>query len=388
MHSEEEILLLLCRQNLSDEQQLQVKDLASKVNWAFVCKLASVHKIENYIYNNLRNNGLLSILPNNIEKRLKSVYYQVSIRNTQFKSLIENISNLCYSTKIILVKGSSLIYDFYQDLGARHLADIDILVQKQDRDTVWNALTSSNWHSDNWPGLKSKAHNIINDECYKTMHYLYYGEAENSQFVDIHWKFYVGEGADNVASYAFETAKKIQNNLYVHTNEMQVIHLCTNNYLDYKQGGVMYLRNLSDINEFILSRKINWNRIEQICKFGGSDSIMREAVVYSLNVIESLFETAIPVQFKQQIFEGIDITPTSLLQLPVTILKKSALQSIKEKANVLGKPSLILLFLLKEVIPDHKWLKGMYHDSHAPLLSYWSYMVRRHLLHKNIRYNG
>ena len=388
MNNTEKILLLLSQQKFSDEQRLRLEALAKGVDWGVVCKLAKVHKIESLIYNNLRNNNLLSILPSNIESHLKAVYYQVSIRNSQFKELAEDISALCPDSKILLVKGSALIFDFYKDLGARYLADVDIMVPKADRDYVWEMLTSGNWNDDNWPGLKSKAHNVLNNTNYKTMHYLYYGKAENSQFVDIHWKFYVGCGADAVAEYAFNKAVCVKDNLYVHSNEMQVVHLCTNNYLDYREGGVMYLRNLCDINEFIKARPIDWSEVDSILQISGTQSVIREAVIHSLNIIESLYNTPIPSKYKENVFNGIEISPISLLQLPVTKLKKNALQSFIGNIKALGKPSLVCLYVFKEIFPDGRWLKGMYPDSHAPLLSYWSYMVRRHLLHKNIRYKG
>lgn len=390
MTKEERLILLLATQRITESEKSEIVSLAasSDISWSLFLKLASWHKLENFLYSNLRTNLLSDVLPDKVENHLKSIYYQVSIRNSSFKSVIENISSLCYQHKILIVKGSALIYDFYQDIGARRLADIDILVGKNEREAVWNALTKGGWNSDNWPGFKSKAHALVNDALYKTMHYLYYGDASNQIFVDIHWKFYIGESADKAAEYALLNCRKLRGNIYVHSDEMQLIHLCCNNYLDYNAGGAMYLRNLCDIRELLICKNINWNKVEQIFQLSDTDDFMKRAVVITLNVINRLFGTVIPVQFREEIFDGTEITPMSILRLPVTVLKKTAWESLREKVGSLDSASMRLLFLFKEIIPDRKWLRGTYTDTRFPLCAYWSYMLRRHIFHKNIKYNG
>lgn len=388
MTKEERLLILLTTQRISDKSKAEIEEIAAsgEISWSLFLKLASWHKIENFIYSNIRINQLTGVLPEKIESNLKSIYYQVSMRNTQFKSIVENISTLCYKHKILLVKGSSLIYDFYQDIGARRLADIDILVAKNERDDIWNALTNGGWNSDNWVGFKSKAHALLNDKMYKTMHYLYYGDASDNIFVDIHWNFYIGGGADAVAEYAMQNCRKLKGNLFIHSDEMQLIHLCCNNYLDYSNSGIMYLRNLCDINEFLSCKRINWNRIERILILASTDTFMRQAVTITLNVINRLYGLEIPVQFRDEIFDGIEITPMSVLRLPVTVLKKTAWDGFREKLDALDTLPQKLQFLFKEIIPDRRWLCGTYPDTHFPLCAYWSYMVRRHILHKKISY--
>lgn len=388
MTTEEKLILLLSKQNINPDAQKEISSIidSHKINWPIFVKLASLHKIENYIYSNLRNNGLSNILPEKIEKYFKSIYYQVSVRNIQYKKLVENISSSCYKKKILLVKGTSLIYDFYQDFGARRLADVDILVKKDDRDEIWNALLNNGWNSDNWPGFKSQLHASIYDAQYKTMHYLYYGKEEDSLFIDIHWKFYIGEEADNVAEYAIESSKKISNNIYVYSNEMQLVHLCCNNYTDYTQDGVMYLRNICDVNELLLNREINWNRVELICKKGEPCNFIKKALTYTLSIISTLYNTNIPAQYKDNLFSNIEITPTTILRLPVTKSKSGIWKTFYKKLSILDSPIKVVIFLYKEIFPDKQWLNGMYNNRKYPLIAYWSYMLRRHLLHKKIRY--
>lgn len=389
MLKEEQLILLLSTRVISEEAKTEIRSLAaaSDISWSLFLRLASGHKIENFIYSNIRTNQLSGLLPAKVEGYFKSIYYQVSIRNARFKEIIENISTRCHKNKIVLVKGSALLYDFYNDIGARRLADVDILINKSDRDSVWKALTGGGWNSDDWAGFKSKAHALVNDAQYKTMHYLYYGDVAEQIFIDIHWKFYIGAGADNAAEYAMQSCRKVQDNLYVHSDEMQIIHLCCNNYLDYTNGGVMYLRNLCDINEFIKARQINWNRLTQILHLTSGDDFMTRAVTTTLNAISRLFGTAIPVQFQATLFEGITLTPMSILMLPVTILKKTGWHSFRDNLNTLGTTPLKLQYLFKEVVPDHKWLRGTYKKSICPLCAYWSYMFRRHILHKKISFN-
>ena len=381
MTKEERLLVLLAQQKISDADKDAIRTLAPDAAWAMVIKLASFHKIENFIYYNARTNALLDVIPPKAAAVLKTKYYQVSILNSKLKGVIENISSLCYKNRITLVKGSSLITDFYNDLGARYMGDVDIKVRKSDRDSVWHALLRGGWNCDNWPGFKSKYHAELSDVEYKTMHYIYRETPSGRYFADIHWKFYCGEADDAVADLAFETDRKLDGNIYVHSNEMQLVHLCMNNYLDYTQNGVIFMRNLCDINEFLLSRPIRWNMVEQILKMQTSDTSMRSAVVLGLNCVNKLFSTTIPVQYQSSVLEGREITPKMLTHCGMPMPKLTFKQSLKRKFQLLGRAGKVTGFIFKSIFPDRKWLRGTFHGSKSPLLSYWKYLIQRHVTH-------
>ncbi|MBQ6765466.1 MAG: nucleotidyltransferase family protein [Paludibacteraceae bacterium] len=378
MTKEEQILTLLSRQRIDEEAKNALKTQAKDADWGTVVKLAAFHKIDNFIYSNARTNAIMDVLPEKTALILRTKYYQVSILNTKLKDIIENISSLCYNNKITLVKGSSLIKDFYNDLGARYMGDVDIMVRKQDRDSVWKALLHGGWSSDNWPGFKSKYHAELSDVEYKTMHYIYRETPSGRYFADIHWKFYCGEADDAVADFAFETDRKLDGNIYVHSNEMQLVHLCMNNYLDYTQNGVIFMRNLCDINEFLLNRSIRWNIVEQILKMQTEDTIMRSALVLALNCINSLYGTTVPVQYKSTLFGGEEIAPIMLTHCGISKPKLTFKQSLKRKFQILGSSCKVAGFIFKSIFPDRKWLKGSFPKTAAPLISYWKSMAQKH----------
>ncbi|MBQ6731574.1 MAG: nucleotidyltransferase family protein [Paludibacteraceae bacterium] len=378
MTKEEQILTLLSRQRIDEEAKSALKTQAKDADWGTVVKLAAFHKIDNFIYSNARTNAITDVFPDKVALMLRTKYYQVSILNTKLKDIIENISSLCYNNKITLVKGSSLIKDFYNDLGARYMGDVDIMVRKQDRNSVWKALLHGGWSSDNWPGFKSKYHAELSDVEYKTMHYIYRETPSGRYFADIHWKFFCGEADDAVADLAFETDRKLDGNIYVHSNEMQLVHLCMNNYLDYTQNGVIFMRNLCDINEFLLSRPIRWNMVEQILKMQSSDTSMRSAMVLGLNCVNKLFSTTIPVQYQSSVLEGREITPTMLTHCGTPMPKLTFKQSLKRKFQILGSPCKVAGFIFKSIFPDRKWLKGSFPKTAAPLISYWKSMAQKH----------
>ncbi|MBQ3929943.1 MAG: nucleotidyltransferase family protein [Paludibacteraceae bacterium] len=381
MTKEERLLVLLAQQKISDADKDAIRSLAPDAAWAMVIKLASFHKIENFIYYNARTNALLDVIPPKAAAVLKTKYYQVSILNSKLKGVIENISSLCYKNRITLVKGSSLITDFYDDLGARYMGDVDIMVRKSDRDSVWKAMLHGGWNCDNWPGFKSKYHAELSDVEYKTMHYIYRETPSGRYFADIHWKFYCGEADDAVADLAFETDRKLDGNIYVHSNEMQLVHLCMNNYLDYTQNGVIFMRNLCDINEFLLNRSIRWNMVEQILKMQCVNTTMRSAVVLGLNCVNKLFCTTIPIQYQSTVFDGREVTPTMLTHCGTPMTKLTFRQSLQKKFKTLGSTPRVLGFIFKSIFPDRKWLRGAFHGSKSPLLSYWKYLIQRHITH-------
>lgn len=382
MTKEEQVLTLLSQQKIKADDKAMLQQVASAIDWSYVIKLASFHKIDNFIYNNAKTNQLLNIFPDKIATLLKVKYYRVALLNKELKECTENIASLCYKNRITLIKGTSLLYDFYEDLGARYMGDVDIMVRKSERKAIWNALLRGGWCCDNWPGYKSKYHEMLSDIEYKTMHYIY-RETDNGRiFLDIHWKFFCGEADELIADEAFDTDRKIDSNIYVHSNEMQFIHLCTNNYLDYTQNGVIFMRNLCDINEFLLSRPIRWNKVEQILKMQSEDTIMRNAVVLGLNCVNKLFSTAIPVQYQSSVLEGREITPTMLTHCGTAQVKLTFKQTLRKKIKTLGTTPRVLGFIFKSIFPEHRWLKGVFKKSTFPLCSYWSYIIKRHILHK------
>lgn len=378
MTKEEQIIILLSCQKIDEEAKAVLKALAQDADWGTIVKLAAFHKIDNFIYSNARTNAITDVFPDKVALMLRTKYYQVSILNTKLKGTIENIASLCYNNKITLVKGSSLITDFYNDLGARYMGDVDIMVRKSDRDSVWKAMLHGGWNCDNWPGFKSKYHAELSDVEYKTMHYIYRETPSGRYFADIHWKFYCGEADDAVADLAFETDRKLDGNIYVHSNEMQLVHLCMNNYLDYTQNGVIFMRNLCDINEFLLNRPIRWNMVEQILKMQTYDTIMRSAVVLALNCINSLYGTTVPVQYKSTLFGGEEIAPIMLTHCGTSKPKLTFKQSLKRKFQILGSPCKVAGFIFKSIFPDRKWLKGSFPKTAAPLISYWKSMAHKH----------
>lgn len=378
MTKEEQILILLSRQKIDEETKDALKELVKDADWGTVIKLAAFHKIDNFIYSNARTNAITDVFPDKVALMLRTKYYQVSILNTKLKGTIENIASLCYNNKITLVKGSSLIKDFYNDLGARYMGDVDIMVRKSDRDSVWKAMLHGGWNCDNWPGFKSKYHAELSDVEYKTMHYIYRETPSGRYFADIHWKFFCGEADDAVADLAFDTDRKLEGNIYVHSNEMQLVHLCVNNYLDYSQNGVIFMRNICDINEYLRSRSIRWNMVEQILKMQSVHTSMRSAVVLGLNCINKLFSTTIPVQYQSSVLEGREITPTMLTHCGTPMPKLTFKQSLKRKFKILGSPCKVAGFIFKSIFPDRKWLKGSFPKTAAPLISYWKSMAQKH----------
>lgn len=387
MTNEEKILTLLSQQKINDDDRTLLRQLAQEVDWAYILRLASFHKIDNFIYNNASTNKVLTIFPEKVATLLRAKYYRVALLNKSLKECTENIASLCYRNKITLIKGSALLYDFYENLGARYMGDIDIMVRKSDRKAVWDSLLKGGWCSDNWPGFKSKYHEMLSDVEYKTMHYLYTETTNGRFFVDIHWKFFCGESDEVIADESFATDRKIDGNIYVHSNEMQIIHLCMNNYLDYSQNGVIFMRNLCDINEFLLNRHIRWDTVEQILKKQKEKTVLKEAVILALNCISSLFNAKIPVQYSQQILGGDAITPTMLSQCGIAHVKLSFKQSLHKKFKTLGTTPRVLGFIFKSIFPDRCWLKGMFKKSTFPLGIYWLYLIKRHILHTVDRFD-
>ena len=74
---------------------------------------------------------LLALKEHNIEQLFdSSAYLNVWRRNELLSEMVETIQDACFSFKndVVLLKGASLFFDLYSDIGHRAMSDIDLLV--------------------------------------------------------------------------------------------------------------------------------------------------------------------------------------------------------------------------------------------------------------------
>jgi hypothetical protein len=111
------------------------------MNWKSLLYMANLHFCAPLWFVRMREDGLLSLLPNDLREYLHHLHQANIERNTAFQFAIQELySELeCSDIPAILLKGgATLCDDLYQDLGARMMGDIDLLVKTEHTEFVRN----------------------------------------------------------------------------------------------------------------------------------------------------------------------------------------------------------------------------------------------------------
>jgi len=117
--------------------------LRENVNWGRLLYMANLHFCAALWFVSLRKDGLLPLLPLDLQTYLKHLHQANTERQDAFrKAAIEIVSILDdIDVPLILLKGvATFCDDLYQDPGARMMGDLDFLVKVQHIEQVRNIL--------------------------------------------------------------------------------------------------------------------------------------------------------------------------------------------------------------------------------------------------------
>jgi hypothetical protein len=127
-------LLLACVKGRWDAQaREEVRQIVDEndVDWDGFCVQVGKHSMAPLIYHTLRDDD--TILPLWVKEKLQSAYYQSARRNTLLYQELDQIVHVLNDAKIpvILLKGAALAIGVYGNIALRPMADIDLLVRKE-----------------------------------------------------------------------------------------------------------------------------------------------------------------------------------------------------------------------------------------------------------------
>jgi len=133
----------------SDTLQLEKKISNNEINWENIVKVGSQHLVLPALYCGLHEKKLLQLIPEDLSAYLAEITSINRNRNLTILNEVKQISQLFHTNNIdhVFLKGSALLAaNYYDDLGARMIGDIDILVA---------------------PNQLQKAHDLLIKEGYK-----------------------------------------------------------------------------------------------------------------------------------------------------------------------------------------------------------------------------
>ena len=114
-----------------------------KTDWKSLLYMANLHFCSPLWFKRLRKDGLLPLLPKELQTYLQHLHQANIERNEAFQRAIKEIYSKLKDFEIpaILLKGGATFCDnLYEDQGARMIGDLDLLVKPQHTELVRNML--------------------------------------------------------------------------------------------------------------------------------------------------------------------------------------------------------------------------------------------------------
>ncbi|QLE55803.1 nucleotidyltransferase family protein [Nostoc sp. TCL26-01] len=154
VYLDKEIELLLCcaRNHLQPEKELRIKALLQQeINWVYVIKMATHHRIKPLLYNNLKNTCPEQVPPN-VFTYLHGECQKLTLNNLFLAHKLINILKFLEANNIraIPFKGPVLAIAAYGDIVLRKFGDLDILVKKSDIPKVIELLKSQQYQPEHY----------------------------------------------------------------------------------------------------------------------------------------------------------------------------------------------------------------------------------------------
>lgn len=151
----------------------------SDLNWAYILNESIKQGIPSLFYNNLL--PFKSKIPENSWNKFKEIYYAIANRNTliyqELRIILSSFNK--ENLKVIPLKGVFLAQKIYHNIALRPMADIDLLVKKEELNKIDELLNSLGYRSPVHKALLSQA---IKKSYVNSIDYL-----KNDYSLHIHW---------------------------------------------------------------------------------------------------------------------------------------------------------------------------------------------------------
>jgi len=143
--TEQELLIGLCRLDLSREHLTQLKKLSQNLNdWPGFARLANDHGISALVYYNLEKYALWQFVDDDVRDLLYKSYLKSLSRNANLLEKFTVVNRILRESEIspLLIKGMALELTIYGNTGLRQMNDVDFHLEKDVCLNAWNRLIS------------------------------------------------------------------------------------------------------------------------------------------------------------------------------------------------------------------------------------------------------
>lgn len=133
-------VLLACLRRPPDGE---ATPLPASINWDELVELAIAHGVAPLLYHRLQSQPCGMTVPASVLQTVKQLYIENALRNAQIQQQLVTVLSALYAQgiRIILLKGVYLAAVAYEQMAARTMSDIDLMVAPADMPKVITLLT-------------------------------------------------------------------------------------------------------------------------------------------------------------------------------------------------------------------------------------------------------
>lgn len=276
--------------------------IEKKPDWDSISEKVLQSDIAPLAYDNLSRLKNSKIPPRFLEK-LKGVYYYVLVRNQFIQEAFYKISNLfsAEGLSVLALKGLFMLDIIYENTGLRSLADIDLLVKKNDLGRVCRLLQENGYKRlGEYPGqILYFKDGDLPEERFKNI------------LIEVHYDLNLPQPLSISTGFLWHNlmTKKVKGLAMLYPSlENNIIYAALHFfhhfadvfiYQDRFQGAFPSLKSILDIHE-IISRKqeaIDWDYILEFCRVNKAGYV----IYLSLYLARLYFMTPVPKAFADKI---------------------------------------------------------------------------------------
>lgn len=325
-----------------DEKAVRKLEL-NRTDWEEIADIACRLFSPLILYKNIKRHSLEDKFKPGTLARLKSFYFNTTLRNMRFVSDFFKLARLFNNEGIRLVplKGISMLIDTYLDDGLRPLVDLDVLIDMNDFKKALDVLKDTGYKMD----VRSKTRGLIDTNHGQD----YLVRSPNSLSIELHYRLF--------AWYEERYVYKIDNRSFFNDSFVKTVNEVRLGFLK-KEDEFYYLlmntfnnrrllRYYLDCDSLVRAhgRLFDWERVAGHIHSSG----IKKHLIKALDFIAQRLKTPLPDRFLRQASAGraIFIVERPIFR-PRTNRYGQQINNILGTQNIFDKMNLVIIYI--------KWL--------------------------------
>lgn len=357
-------------------------------DWRALIRLANIHQVRSLVYYRLQEKGLLNGVPQTVADHLKRDYLMIAGRNSILLQDHQELVDLLNQNGVpnISLKGIHFIRSVYSEVSLRELADIDLLVPKNQLQKSIELIRSigfETYRPINW------------DLDIKKRHQLPVFTNHNQTNLEIHHSISSGEGEQNFDSNELWLSKSLYNHngfsYHSLSPEMTILYHCyhtTNQHL-LNHGFRPYcdldqiLNTCGDLIDWDViitrSRQYGWERNLYL-------TLKLANALLGVEITDFLISRVDNAAYDETFFQALDYLQSEnyfLSHIPISLEQSTRLRSQADFGN-----------WIKKIFPSRNNISEIYTISpsspkiYIQYFIYWFDLLRKFRNYRNVMKNN